>query len=261
MAFKVFQQQRTLFPKVCEYLNFWLKELIIFFVYKTDITASTISAEKSAFRAPKSQELVQFRKLIERGEIESVESIIWKNPRYLVGSGDTPSILKEGTRYNAIHVTALSNKPKICELILETICKPSFIQLLHGKKNLKTCQEVSNILLDLYLNMPEKGRSDTPLHLAVKYGSVEVVEVLISYPFCKMLSNSDGFLPKDVICSRTSNSTQQQIDDISNLLKERFYVPVIRSIDNSAPPIIGEPFSPKNPPVCFSCFKSSNRGK
>lgn len=207
------------------------------------------SVEKVPYRSPKSQELVQFRKAIENDMYETVQTTIWENPRFLIGSGDTPSILKEGTRYNAIHVAALHNKAKICEMILETISKPHFIQLLHGKKNYETCQDVSNILLDLYLNMPEKGRSDTPLHLAVKYGHIDVVEILTSYHQCKMLKNLVSAYPRDVICTRSKDMSQGLHDAILSLLQERFYVPVIRSVDSSMAPIIGEPFTPQSPPV------------
>lgn len=48
----------------------------------------------SNFKAPKPQELVSFRKLIENGNIENVRSIIWANPRYLISGGDTPAILQ-----------------------------------------------------------------------------------------------------------------------------------------------------------------------
>lgn len=177
-----------------------------------------------------------------------VKKTISENPRYLISSGDTPSILKEGTRYNAIHVTALNDKPRVCEFVLDLVSKPDFIAFLHGKKDLKTCQEISNTILDLYLNMPEKGRSDTPLHLAVKYGHVEVVKVLTSYPQCKMSPNLDGFFPKDVICSRMKNPNNEAKEAITSMLEERFFVPVIRAVDSSMPPIIGEPFSSSNVP-------------
>lgn len=164
----------------------------------TAITQPERGEKASSFRGPTSQELVKFRKCIEQGNCEAVYDTIWMNPRYLIGSGDTPSILKESFRYNALHVAALAKNGNMCKLLLETISDPKFIQLLHGKDDKRTAEDVSLILLDLYLNMPEKGRSETPLHLAVKYGAVEVVEVLTSYKECQMSSNSDGLLPKDV---------------------------------------------------------------
>lgn len=126
-----------------------------------------------------------------------VRNIVQLNPRYLVSSGDTPTILKEGPRYNALHVAAIEGNTDMCRLVLQTIENPSFIEFLHGQRNPST-DEVSAILLDLYLNMPDKCRSETPLHFAAKFGSVGVVEVLISYPQCKMTKNCDGHLPKDV---------------------------------------------------------------
>lgn len=142
--------------------------------------------------------MIKFRKCIEQGNHQSVYETVWSNPRYLIGSGDTPTILKESFRYNALHVAALAKNAKMCTLILETVSDPKFVQLLHGKDNQKTADEVSQILLDLYLNMPEKGRSETPLHLATKYGAVEVVEVLTTYKECLMTANTEGYLPKDV---------------------------------------------------------------
>ena len=120
-----------------------------------------------------------------------------ENPRYLVSSGDTPTILKEGPRYNALHVCAMSNKAEMCKVILQIIEKPSFIELLHGQRNNAT-DEVSAILLDLYLNTPDKGRGETPLHFAAKFGALDMIKILISYPQCKMTKNSDGQYPKDV---------------------------------------------------------------
>lgn len=151
-----------------------------------------------AFRGPTSQELVKFRKMIEQADLESARNLIWSNPRYLVSSGDTPTILKESFRYNALHSAAIQKHAKMAKLILETVENPDFIKLLHGKDDDRTAKEVSEILLDLYLNTPERGRSETPLHLASKFGAIDVVEVLKSYQKCEMRKNSDGLLPIDV---------------------------------------------------------------
>lgn len=65
---------------------------------KSPPTPAVVS-DKPAFRSLKSQELVLFRKMIEQGKLDAVAEAAWKNPRYLIGSGDTPSILKVSTKY------------------------------------------------------------------------------------------------------------------------------------------------------------------
>lgn len=65
-----------------------------FFQKQEDIsTSSSLDCEKSAFKGPKIQELVQFRKLIEEGKLEDIKEKIWNNPRYLISGADTPVIL------------------------------------------------------------------------------------------------------------------------------------------------------------------------
>lgn len=85
----------------------------------------------------------------------------------------------------------------MCAEILRIVAKPAFVGLLHGRPT-EMCKDISAILLDLYLNMPEKGRNETPLHLASKFGALDVVEVLTSYPQCIDSPNIDGLRARDV---------------------------------------------------------------
>lgn len=142
--------------------------------------------------------MVKFRKLIEQGDKDTVHKTVWSNPRFLVSSGDTPTILKESFRYNAVHVATIAKNAEICSMILKTVGDPAFILLLHGRDDHRTAEEVSSIMLDLYLNTPEKGRGETALHLASKFGAASVVEVLTSYSNCQMNTNIEGLLAKDV---------------------------------------------------------------
>lgn len=96
-----------------------------------------------------------------------------------------------------MHVAALSKNGKMCDAILQAVANPDFVECLHGRST-EVCKDISVILLDLYLNMPEKGRNETPLHLASKFGALDVVEVLTSYPQCIDSPNKDGLRAKDV---------------------------------------------------------------
>jgi ankyrin repeat protein len=156
------------------------------------------SLEKSNFPAPKSQDLVKFRKEIEQNNMAKVYDLIMSNPRYLVSSGDTPSILKEGPRYNALHIAAMHNHARMVKLILQTVEQTQFIEHLHGFTNDPNIEVMCQNLLESYLNTPDKSRNETPLHFAAKIGALEVIEVLISYPLCKMKPNFEGLYPKDV---------------------------------------------------------------
>ena len=52
-----------------------------------------------------------------------------------------------------------------------------------------------------------------------------------------------------VICSRVSSPEAGLRRALENLLDDRFYVPVLRSEDNSVQATVGEPFSPACPLV------------
>ena len=57
------------------------------------VTTKPVS-DSSPFRGPKPPELSQFRRSIEAGDCDTVEKAIWRNPRFLVSSGDTPTVLQ-----------------------------------------------------------------------------------------------------------------------------------------------------------------------
>lgn len=71
---------------------------------KTELQSTiTVGEKPSQFRGPKSQDLVWFRKSIESGNLQFVRDTIWENPRYLISSGDTPSILQVCTTLRKFH--------------------------------------------------------------------------------------------------------------------------------------------------------------
>jgi len=57
-----------------------------------------------------------------------------------------------------------------------------------------------------------------------------------------------------VICSRVSSPEAGLRQALENLLDDRFYVPVLRSEDNSVQAAVGEPFSPACPLVGTDLF-------
>lgn len=115
------------------------------------------------FKKPSPQELIKFRKIIEAGNFQEFLSIVNNNPKYLISSGDTPVVLQEGFRYNAMHIAAKENKPGICKLIADTVESDKFwIHYLSLDKDFKRSPmnyKRKQFLADLYLNTPDKGVS------------------------------------------------------------------------------------------------------
>ncbi|XP_063907784.1 ankyrin repeat and LEM domain-containing protein 2 isoform X2 [Zophobas morio] len=216
-------------------------------VKSLSLSPQIVNERLSPFKGPKPQDLVKLRKAIETGDVETFRQAVWENPRYLVSNGDTPSILQEGFRYNALHVAAKAKSGVLAESILNTISNPKFVKLLYGDDQNENVESRIQVLLDLYLNTPDKGLNETPLHFASKFGAVDVVEVLVSFPDCdKTLKNKYGQTPDMIICDRCDNKEKVSVlkKKIAMHLENCYYVPVLRAEDNSMPPLVGEPFSP-----------------
>ncbi|XP_049878627.1 ankyrin repeat and LEM domain-containing protein 2 homolog [Pectinophora gossypiella] len=202
------------------------------------------------FKAPSPQDMVALRKAIEAGLTATVRDRVWDNPRFLVSSGNTPAIMQEGSRYNALHVAAKAMNAELCNLILTTVGNPDFVQTLYGADaDPDSCKEFAEILVDRYLNTPDKAMNETPLHFAAKFGAEGAVDVLTSFPQCdKNASNKFGERPKDIICKRAPSAAPETARRILTMLDERYYVPVLHSEDDSGAPTIGRPFTPSQPP-------------
>ncbi|KAL1428825.1 hypothetical protein MTO96_002544 [Rhipicephalus appendiculatus] len=229
-------------------------------VESTDVPDSTTTAlvgEKSSnYRAPKSQDLVQLRKAIEAGDATFFKQSVWSNPRYLVGSGDTPTILQEGYRYNALHVACAKRQPALVQLLLDTLQDAHFLELLYPDDSLDVRNRRKVFLLDLYLNTPDKGRCETPLHFACKFGCYEAVELLVALPECdRNRRNKEGQTPREIVCDRLPSASADLKRRMDSLFEERLFVPVLRSEDNSVAPTVGGTILPQCIAHAQSCDK------
>ena len=123
-------------------------------------TLYSLTDPVSNFKGPTPQELVKFRKVIENGSREEFLEIALKNPRYLTGPGDTPVVLQEGCRYNALHVAVKHNRKEMCQLIVDTLESQLFWNILLNQDTQSALNsQRRQFLVDMYLNTPDKGVS------------------------------------------------------------------------------------------------------
>ncbi|XP_076446856.1 uncharacterized protein LOC143284097 [Babylonia areolata] len=205
-------------------------------------------AEKLAFKGPKNQELVQLRRMLEKGDVATVKTTVWNNPRYLITGADTPVILHEGMRHNALHIAAKANQAAAARMVMETVLDPNFTKLLYSNSNDTQESRSRRImyLFDLYLNSPDKGCAETPLHIACKMGHPAVVQSLVMYSATdRARINKFGEKPEQIICSRYKGDNAARVkEEIQELLKGLCLVPLLRSVDNITLPVVGPPCSP-----------------
>ncbi|XP_047552817.1 ankyrin repeat and LEM domain-containing protein 2 isoform X1 [Lutra lutra] len=207
--------------------------------------SETINRERAnSYKTPRTQDLTaKLRKAVEKGEEDLFSDLTWSNPRYLIGSGDNPTIVQEGCRYNVMHVAAKENQASICQLTLETLENPEFMRLMYPDDEPHMLQQRICYIVDLYLNTPDKAGYDTPLHFACKFGNADVVNVLSSHPLIvKNPRNKYDKTPEDVICERSRNKSVELKERIREYLQGHYYVPLLRAEDTSSP-VIGELWS------------------
>lgn len=60
------------------------------------VEVDTINRERAnSFKSPRTQDLTaKLRKAVEKGDREAFFELVWNNPRYLIGSGDNPTIVQ-----------------------------------------------------------------------------------------------------------------------------------------------------------------------
>uniref|UniRef100_A0A8C7USZ0 LEM domain-containing protein n=1 Tax=Oncorhynchus mykiss TaxID=8022 RepID=A0A8C7USZ0_ONCMY len=213
------------------------------------------------FRSPRTQDLTaKLRKAVEKGDKEAFSKLVWANPRYLIGSGDNPTIVHEGCHYNVLHVAAKENQSGMVQLLLDTLESPDFMRLMYPDDQEAMLHQRIRYLVDLYLNTPDKASNETPLHFACKFGCPDVVNVLCSHPATdKHRQNKYNQKPSTVICER-KNKTSDIKKKIKEYLEERCYVPLLRDTDNSFQPVIGLPWSPSPLEVDFHSLGSGVAG-
>ncbi|XP_016311820.1 ankyrin repeat and LEM domain-containing protein 2 isoform X2 [Sinocyclocheilus anshuiensis] len=216
------------------------------------VSSDAVNLEKAnEFKSPRTQDLTaNLRKTVESGDEEAFRELVWGNPRYLIGSGDNPTIVQEGCRYNILHVAAKENQAGIARLLLETLEEPEFMRLMYPNDNELMLQQRIRYIVDLYLNTPDKASNETPLHFACKFGCPEVVDVLCSHPSIdKHCRNKYDQKPSAVICER-KNKSKEVKQRIMEYLEDRFYVPLLRAADNTLHPVICAPWCLASPESC-----------
>ena len=168
-------------------------------------------------------------------------SLVDSNPRYLVTTYDTPAIVHSGTRANALLTAVVSQSSKMVTMVLNKIQDPTLFAKMYPSESEEARAKRMEHLLDLFLNMPNKGHFDTPLHHAAKFGHLDIVRLLVGFSSCNTRAlNKAGSTPADVVCTRMGDYDVDVKKEIRKALEGQVYIPVIRDCDLLTPGHLGE---------------------
>lgn len=70
--------------------------ILLLFVTVENMEVDTINRERAnSYKSPRSQDLTaKLRKAVEKGDESAFSELVWSNPRYLIGSGDNPTVVQ-----------------------------------------------------------------------------------------------------------------------------------------------------------------------
>ncbi|KAK0398544.1 hypothetical protein QR680_002640 [Steinernema hermaphroditum] len=214
-------------------------------------TNNNIAPEPTVpYPAPSRPQLNEVKRAIEKLDNKQFEKLSEENPRVLINTqADTPTIIAEGCRYNALHLAARSGNLFVTEYVLHLVQDQDKLAKIYGTPDIGFR---SAVLLENFLTTPDKGENSTPLHFASKFGEDKIVALLASFPMCNLSSrNRYAMSPADVVCERaTGESRVQRSANIRRHLGA-YYVGFYRSSDGDpilAPPTHRYPPRVRDPP-------------
>lgn len=189
-----------------------------------------------AFSSVSRIDMNKLKKVIEMDSIEEFRELVQLNPRYLINtSGDTAAIVQEGFRFNSLHIAARNGSSRVAEHILKCVSNTEYLVRLYGTNEIDANFRKENILIS-YLNTPDKGNGDTPLHLAAKWGHVEVSRIIVSYrQTIRDFKNKNNEIPLDVVCSRYNGEKKEHLAKQLRTILHSYYVALYRCSDHSLP--------------------------
>lgn len=187
------------------------------------------------------QDLNRLRHLIEQDKYEEFELAVRNNAKYLVNSAnDLPTILKEGVRYNALHVCATYNRKTFAMLIIKLIKEKKLMKEMYSSSDDDLITDKTDILLHSYINGCDGIRGDTPLHICARLNHWQVAQVILQEPILERNRvNKENEKVEDVIGDRVKTSREDK-EKFHKLLRDCYYVPILRAEDFSSPPQLGE---------------------